>query len=195
MLLTDRDNLFLSFIEDYGSLTARQASELFFEGSYESARRRLKYYKDIGRLSYYTSSYNKEKVYYSDEEKKLSPHYLFVVDYICYLKKRGCKIKKIIFHPEYLERKIKPDAFVSFEYNGFLYLTLLEVDYTHYTDNIKFKKYEQLYFKKDEVEEFMGQFPAIVVARTRPSIRYSSKYLEIIYTNLQFDKVDTFLLN
>ncbi|MDU2682160.1 MAG: hypothetical protein E7C50_09760, partial [Clostridium sp.] len=72
---------------------------------------------------------------------------------------------------------------------------LLEVDYTHYTDNIKLSTmYEKLYNERELYEEFKGTFPIVIIARPTPGIRYNSNNFEVIYTDLQYSNLERLLL-
>ena len=60
-----------------------------------------------------------------------------VVDFIKFLKDRECKIRNIKIQPRYLNDGLRPDAFIEFQYENDVYFILLEIDYTHYTSNMK----------------------------------------------------------
>lgn len=192
-MLTSRDKQVLRWLEDYNAITIDQAKHLFFGGSYESARRRLKQYENSRIVKSYLSPTKNEKVYYQD--KRVHDHNLFIYDYIKELKIIGCEIVDVKLQPQYLNGTIIPDAFVSFKYNKCLYLTLLEVDFTHYTSNIKMNTmYEKLYEQRNYYVEFKGTFPILVIARPTPGIRYNSSNFECVYTTLEYKQLAELLL-
>ena len=97
--------------------------------------------------------------------------------------------------PKYLKGIIRADAFVIFKKDGYKYFTILEVDYTHYTENTKFQLYEKLYRDKELEVKCEGTFPILIVARPTPGVRYNSKNFEIIYTDLNYDNLSTHLFS
>ncbi|WP_253199602.1 hypothetical protein [Clostridium gasigenes] len=81
----------------------------------------------------------------------------------------------IKIEPHYLDNALIPDAFIVFRYDGYKYINLLEVDFTHYTSNIKMNNlYEKLYLERENYEEFRGTFPIVIIARPTVGIRYDS---------------------
>lgn len=192
-MITDRDKEILRWIEDYKAITLRQATELFFKGNYKGASRRMAQLEDMDILKSYTSKIKKEKVYY--QEKKVNDHRLYIYDYLKELKRLGCELLDIKIEPSFLNGNIRPDAYVIFKYDRYKYLTLLEVDYTHYTDNIKLNTlYEKLYKERDSYKEFLGTFPIVVIARPTKGIRYNSSNFEIVYTDLIYSNLNNLLL-
>lgn len=192
-MITNRDKEVLRWIEDYKSITLKQATALFFNNNYKSASRRMAQLEEMEVLKSYISKAKSEKVYY--QEKKVNDHRLYIYDYLKELKKLNCDLLDIKIEPSFLKGNIKPDAYVVFKYGEYKYITLLEVDYTHYTDNTKLNTlYEKLYIERDEYKEFMGTFPILVIARPTKGIRYNSSNFCIIYTDLLYYNLKTLLL-
>lgn len=186
-MLTSRDKEILRFIEEHKSLTIRQAQYLFFNGTYEGARRRLAELEKFGLLKSAISKGRSEKVYF--DGKNLSDHDLYKIDYIANLKKMEFEILEFNSKPSYFNNKLKPDALVICRKNGYRYITFLEVDYTHYTDNIKLKTlYEKL-----AREEFKETSFILVVARPTPGIRYSPVEYDAIFTDLEFSNLNKYI--
>lgn len=192
MTLTERDNNLLIWIEKYKAITINQAKSIFFNGIYESARRRLFILEKEGYINSYYRNYNNEKVYYND--RRLSDHDLFVFDFIKYLKEKGCRLRKIKTQPRYLNDGLRPDAFIEFQYDNEVYFVLLEIDYTHYTSNMKMQMYEMLYKREELKKDCYGTFPIVIIARPNLNcIKYNSKNFDIIYTDYQFSNLDRLL--
>ena len=192
-MLLDRDKEVLIFLEKYNAITISLAQYMLFNGSYESARRRLKQLEDRSLIKSYLSKAKKEKIYYLN--RKVSDHNVYILDYLKELKRLKCNLLEVKFQPQYLKGNIIPDAYVRFKYDGDIYITLLEVDYTHYTDNIKLSTmYEKLYNERELYEEFKGTFPIVIIARPTPGIRYNSNNFEVIYTDLQYSNLERLLL-
>ena len=191
-MLTERDRKVLNFIEKYKSISINQASNIFFNTSYEGARRRLKQLEEMKYIKSYILKDTKEKAYYMN--KKLSKHDLLVNDFIGEIKKRGGDIIQFITQPTYLNKKIRPDAFIIFSLKEMVYFILLEVDLHHYTSNIKMKVYEELYKSGELEKECYGTFPIILIARPTKGIRYNSRNFNVVYTDLSYSTIDRLLL-
>ncbi len=191
-MLTERDRQVLKWIEDYKAISVPQATELFFNGTYESCRRRLKQLEDMELLKSYISQFSREKIYY--QEKKLKDHELLVYDFLKVIKKRGGEIRQIKLQPKYLKGLIRPDAYIEFTLENNLYFIILEVDYTHYTSNIKMQLYEKLYREGTLQKQCYGTFPIVIISRpTLNDIRYNSSNFDVIYTDLHYNNLHTFL--
>ena len=186
-MLTNRDKEILKFIEEYKSITIRQAKYLFFKKSYEGARRRLAELEKFGLLKSTISKGRSEKVYFF--EKMLSDHDLYKMDYVVSLKKMGFEILKFNTKPSYFNNQLKPDAFVICKKEGYRYITFLEVDYTHYTNNVKLNAlYEKL-----AKEEFKDTSFILVIARPTQGIRYSPENYDIVFTDLEFSNLSSYM--
>lgn len=184
-MLTNRDLEILEWIDKYKTITVEQARYIFFKGSYESARRRLSILEKDKILKSYISKSTKQKVYYS--EKKISDHDLYCLDYIKELKKYNCKIIEIKNKPHYLNNLIIPDMYVKFKFNGYVFNTLLEVDFTHATEEKKLNLlYEKLARESSDYEDFNGKSFILIVAKPIIQTKYRAKNYTSIYTDLKF---------
>ncbi|WP_252242918.1 replication-relaxation family protein [Clostridium sp. ZS2] len=190
-MLTSRDREVLTWIESYKAITINQASVLFFNSSYESARRRLKQLEDMQFLKSYLLN-TKEKVYYFN--KKISKHDLLVYDFIKVVKEHGGELIKLKIQPNYLNRAIRPDAFIIFSYKSMVFFILLEVDLNHYTSNSKMQRYEELYKSGELQKQCYNTFPIIVISRPIEGIRYNSKNFNVIYLDLLYNNISNLLL-
>ncbi len=191
-MLTNRDRQILKWIEDYKAISVTQATELLFNGTYESCRRRLKQLEDMELLKSYISQFSREKIYY--QEKKLKDHELLVYDFLKVVKKKGGEIRQIKLQPQYLKGLIRPDAYIEFTLENNLYFIILEVDYTHYTSNIKMQLYEKLYREGTLQKQCYGTFPIVIISRpTLNDVRYNSSNFDVIYTDLHYNNLQSFL--
>ncbi|WP_026887745.1 hypothetical protein [Clostridium beijerinckii] len=191
-MLTQRDRDILSWIQDYQSITLSQCTYLFFDGNYEGCRRRMKQLEDMELLKSIPNTLLKSKVYF--QEKLISDHNLFVYEFFKVIKKNGGDIIKFQLQPQYMNKKIRPDAFVIFSYQGNVYFVLLEVDLTHYTSNSKMKKYEALYKTGELQTQCCKTFPIIVIARPTEGIRYNSHNFNAVYLDLYYSNIINLLL-
>lgn len=108
-------------------------------------------------------------------------------NYIEELRKNNCKITKIINDPVYLNGTIRPICFLEFIYEGYIYLTLLEMDFKGCLSAFRINNtYEKLYKCRGVFKEFRDTFPIIVIAAEQKSIRYNSKNFEVVYTDFEF---------
>lgn len=192
-MLTSRDREVLTWIEKYKSITVSQCTYLFFGGNYEVCRRRLKKLEEMNFLKSSPSVLLKSKIYFN--EKQLSEHDLFIIEFLKAIKVNGGEIVQFEIKPHYMDNSIIPDAYIVFSYNGNVYFTLLEVDLTHYTSHSKMKKYEEL-FKTGELQsKCFENFPIIVVGRPTEGIRYNSNNFSVIYLDLFYNNLNNLLLH
>ena len=106
----------------------------------------------------------------------------------------SAKIRNIKIQPRYLNDGLRPDAFIEFQYENDVYFILLEIDYTHYTSNMKMQLYEMLYNRQELQKECYGTFPIVIITRPHLNcIRYNSNNFDIIYTDLKFSNLDRLL--
>lgn len=115
--------------------------------------------------------------------------------YIKMLEKNNCKIINIVNDPVYLNGEIKPIYFLEFIYDGYMYLTLLEIDFNGGLSAFRINNtYEKLYKQKGNFNEFRGVFPILIIVSKNKGIRYNSKNFEVIYTDLEFSNLECLLL-
>ena len=95
--------------------------------------------------------------------------------------------------PRLLKDNIRPDAFIEFKLEDNIYFIFLEVDYTHYTDNIKLNLYEKLYKEGTVQDKCYGTIPILLIARPTVSIRYNSSNFDLVYTDLEYKNLDRLL--
>lgn len=114
--------------------------------------------------------------------------------YVAALKKNNCEVTNIVNNPVYLNGEITPICFLEFIKDGYMYLTMLEIDFRGLLTNFMINTtYEKLYKQRGEYKEFKGVFPIIVIATKNKGTRYNSKNFEVIYTDLEFSNLENFL--
>lgn len=191
-MLTKRDLEILEWINKYKAITVEQARYIFFKGSYEPARRRLSILEKDKILKSYLSKTTKQKVYYL--EKKISDHDLYCLDYIKELMKYNCKIVEIKSKPHYLNNLIIPDMYVKFKFAGYSFNTLLEVDFTHATEEKKLNLlYEKLARESSDYKDFNGRSFILIVAKPIIQTKYAANNYTSIYTDLKFTNLHNLL--
>lgn len=184
-MLKERDRKVLSYIEDYKSISLNQITNIFFNGSYETARRRMKQLEEMGLVKSIRNNLLNNKVYYI--EKISTDHNLLITEFLSIIKSHGGEIEEFKIQPQYMNGKIRPDAKIIFSYNNLVYFNLLEVDLTHYTSNSKMQKYESLYKTGEVQSDNYGAVPRIVIARPTKGIRYNSRNFRVLYTDLYYN--------
>lgn len=137
-MITERDKKILKWIESFNSITIDQCSKLFFSTSkmsYDLARKRLRYLNREGAIKRYRKDPKSETVYFMD--KRLKVHDLKILDVIVALQQFNKTEIKII-----IQNKIQINKFTSYVIDATVvldnkYPILIEVDYTHYTNDKK----------------------------------------------------------
>lgn len=133
------DKQILSFIEKYGCITIKQCTQMFYNNRNES-QRRLKQLEDKNILRSYMNKRIREKVYCIDKE--ISPHDILRADFIAKLVNEGAEVIEYST-PRLLKDLLRPDAIVKIRYRDKEYKLILEVDYTHFTNDNKLVLYEK----------------------------------------------------
>lgn len=183
------DREILIWIEKYKAITIKQASRMFYEGDYryDRSRKKLKAMEDKQLLKSYINSITKEKVYYVQD--KLSAHDIYIFDFYSKLVEHGCANIEFRKEPRFLKGLLRPDAYFQFEFEGYIYYVLLEIDLTHYSTNKL-----QLYAKLERDGELKNEclvFPQVVIVGVN-AIQKEFHNLDIVYLpfNLKrFEKV------
>lgn len=193
-MLKERDRDILCFIEKVKGISIRQCADLFFNGSYEGARRRLRQIEvDYGKLKSYQLKETGEKIYYMN--KKISYHNLIALDFLSNLKIKGAGIIDFKLQPHYMNNKIIPDMFCVFSLNDKVYFTLLEVDLYHNTPLSKMQLYEQLYKTGELQNECFNNFPILIVCKSnKDGLRYSSNNFNTIYVDKHYNSLYDLLI-
>ena len=179
-MITDRDREIINFIDKIGFSTINHIADLFFNGnnfSYDLARRRLKKIRDNGNYlrSVYCSEINK-LIYIPINSKKTSVkiHDIKLVDYLIKLKKLGCNIKEFEMFPKF--NNVIPDMFVRFEFDGYEYYQIIEIQLRH--DNVdvnRFSKEENIRCILDRCDNTL---PTLVIIQ---DTRYDYSNLDTPY--------------
>ena len=179
-MITDRDREIINFIDKIGFSTINHIADLFFKDnnfSYDLARRRLKKIRDNGNYlrSVYCSEVNK-LIYTPIDSKKISikVHDIKLVDYLIKLKKLGCILKEFEMFPKFYS--VIPDMFVRFEFDGYEYYQLVELQLRH--ENVDVNRLS----KEDNIKSILTRcdntLPTLVVIQ---DTRYDYSNLDTPY--------------
>lgn len=164
-MITDRDIKIISFIENIGYASINHINMMFFNNNkygYDLARKRLKKIANTGE--YIKSFVNKETyeliyVPYKSKIKCISIHGIKILDYICNLNKLGCSFKYIELEPVFIN--IKPDAYTIFEFNGYLYYQLIEVQIRH--DVVDLNRFVNIEIVNDILSKTNNVMPRLII--------------------------------
>lgn len=133
-MITDRDREVINFIEQIGYASITHIHKMFFAEAvygYDIARKRLNKIVGEGYIRKIRNTETNENIYIPQESKlkKVSIHNMKVIDYLCELSCLGCNIEQIEIEPIF--GTVKPDALISFNFNGYRYWQLLEIQIRH----------------------------------------------------------------
>lgn len=191
-MITGRDNLIMRHIEKYGAISLSSVSRIYFNNSYKSASRRMLQLEEEKMVNSYKNFFTGEKIFYFD--KVIAPHDLLVMDLWNKLIDLDFEIKSFRTKKKLLQGDIIPDAFIECLYGEWTTFIILEMDLNHYTKKKKIVDYERFYMSS-ECEELCGNIkPLLLIARpTQNDIRYTSKIIDISYTDIYYTNLKQIL--
>lgn len=141
------DKQILKFIENFKSITVKQAEIMFYKNN-NNARRRLKELEEQGVLKSY--KYNKTALAYTYKEfKEISEHDTIRNDFVSQLVAQGSTINSFKVCPRPLNGMVVPDLYIEYTYKDNIYKSYVEVDLTHFTGDSKITLYNKLYQQED----------------------------------------------
>ena len=141
------DKDLLKFIENFKSITVKQAEIMFYKNN-NNARRRLKELEEQGVLKSY--KYNKSALAYTFKEfKEISEHDTIRNDFVSQLVSQGSTINSFKLTPRCLNGMMIPDLFIEYTYNNQKFKSYVEIDLTHFTNDSKITLYNKLCQQED----------------------------------------------
>jgi hypothetical protein len=161
-VITDRDREMLNFVDNYGCITIHQAELMFYKNTnfgYDLARKRLNYLVNIDWLKSYRDKASNLKVFYND--KKYTYHRILALDYYANLVSLGAEMSFFKTEFEWVNGKIRSDAFVGFIFNNKPYWQFVEVITSH--NDLNLEKYETLYDTGEVQKLCLGKFPPVIL--------------------------------
>lgn len=160
------DKQILKFIEDFKSITVKQAEIMFYKNN-NNARRRLKELEEQGVLKSY--KYNKTALAYTYKEfKEISEHDTIRNDFVSQLVAQGSTINSFKVCPCPLNGMVVPDLYIEYTYKDNIYKSYVEVDLTHFTGDSKITLYNKLYQQED--------FNLFILRDSAPKFRILPKF-------------------
>lgn len=160
------DKQILKFIEDFKSITVKQAEIMFYKNN-NNARRRLKELEEQGILKSY--KYNKSALAYTYKEfKEISEHDTIRNDFVSQLVAQGSIINNFKLTPRCLNGMVVPDLYIEYTYQNSIYKSYVEVDLTHFTGDSKITLYNKLKEKEN--------FNLFILRDSTPKFRILPKF-------------------
>ena len=187
-MITDKDRIILRHIEKYKFITLEEARLIAFpdmKRGYEYVRTRLQRLVKIEkRLRIITNTALKLKLFIDidADAKKIpnSPHRIYLMDFYCRLIAAGAKIEKFDLERQWMNRTLRSDALIIYEYGGgFRFRNLVEVNKSNNTLDL-----DRFDAAKDEIIHACEGFaPSIILIDDRTHKNYTTK----IYTVIRLD--------
>lgn len=184
IILTDRDNKIIEFINDFKAATTSTIADIYFP-SLRTAQRRLKYLCEHGYIKAYQEHITLEKIYYIKKKPSQLKHSLILSSFIAELKKANIEILK--YKVQFKLGNTIPDCLLVLSYNNKNYIYLVEVENTK---AFNVKKYEDLYYSR-AYKDILPAFPSIIVISNR-TVKKSNKF-DVIDIKLDFSNIDKFI--
>ncbi len=184
IILTDRDNKIIEFINDFKVATTSTIANMFFP-SLRTAQRRLKYLAEHGYIKAYQEHITLEKIYYIKKKPSQLKHSLILSSFIAELKKAN--IETLKYKVQFKLCNTIPDCLLVLSYNNKNYIYLVEVENAK---AFNVKKYEDLYYSR-AYKDILPTFPSIIVISNR-TVKKSNKF-DVIDIKLDFSNIDKFI--
>ena len=183
IVLTDRDNKIIEFLQDFKCATTSTIADIFFP-SLRTAQRRLKYLSEHGYIKSYQEHIILEKIYYIKKKPSQLKHSLILSSFIAEIKKANIEILK--YRVQFKLGNTIPDCLLVLRYNNRNYIYLVECENTK---QFNLKKYEDLYYSR-AYKDILPTFPSIIVISNRP-VKKSDKF-DVIDVRLDFSNIENF---
>ncbi|WP_305153823.1 hypothetical protein [uncultured Clostridium sp.] len=187
-MITDRDREIINFIYKIGFITIEQAGKIFYTDSkvsYDLARRRLKKISITSDyIKRFTNPETRQIIYIpkNSKLKKLSKHSILIIDYLAALKLLGADIEKVEIEKDF--GGVIPDALISFNFNGYRYYQLLEVELRH--DYVNCNRFNKII--TNILEETNNVLPTIIIIQNT-----NKDYLKDNKTDMEIVQLKTSL--
>lgn len=183
-MITSRDREILRHIDKYSFITLEQARLIAFPNmkrGYEYVRTRMKRLCDVEkRLKVIHNTALKLNVFVDidADTKKIpnSPHRIYLLDFYCKLKASGANIEKFDIEREWMNRTLRSDALAIYEYGGFKFRNLIEVNKSN--NNLDLNRFDVA--KEEIIHACEGQVPRLILIDDRTHKDYSTKVYQVI---------------
>lgn len=176
IILTERDNNIIEFLNNYKCATTSTISKLFFNDSLRPCNRRLKHLREHGFIKSSQEYISTEKIHYINKKPTQLKHSCICSQFACMMKLNDNIIKEKI---EFKIGNVRCDLLMI---NDKPEIYLIEICNTKPFDLNKYVK-----LKRSLVwRELLPVFPNIIVISDKPVKK--SNELNIIHYNLKLEK-------
>ena len=182
IILTDRDNQIIEFLETYKIANTSTIANIFFNGSKRPCSRRLKHLKEHGFINSTQEFVCLEMVYYIGRKPTQIKHSTIVSSFIGKLCEYNIEILKT--KVEFKIDNIRSDLLLVCKIDGEIKIFFIEVCNTKKFDLNKYIKLKN----NNRWKEYFPFFPSIVVISNKPFENH--KELNIIGVNLDLNNFD-----
>lgn len=176
IILTERDNQIIDFLNNYKCATTSTISKLFFNDSLRPCNRRLKHLREHGFIKSSQEYVSTEKIHYINKKPTQLKHSCICSQFACMMKLNENIIKEKI---EFKIGNVRSDLLMITDKPE---IYLIEICNTNPFDLNKYVK-----LKRSLVwRELFPVFPDIIVISDKPVKK--SNELNIIHYNLKLEK-------
>ena len=169
---TKRDLEIIALLNKLKVLSSTQLQRLFFNGHSSHQSRRCKQLVNHKKIKVYRKSVYEENIYYLKSKPRQQEKSMLLLSEF-YTQLIVNEINVVDIKREYTIEKIRADAFITIEKDGFYFDYLIEVDLTHW-NGLKYLKVEQ---------------PLPPIISISPYKRSYPKELEVYYVNKDFSNL------
>ena len=201
LLITNRDYNIIRHFETYKFATISQLEKIFFKEqqySYNIARRRLGAIKEANYIKFHRDIETNKNIYIWNDNKIRPPSYhrMLVLDILAELNYIGLNIEKFDVEKEWMNGKVRSDAFTVFTLNNNekrRYHFFVEIDLSNNYHNLK--KYDVLY-ESGEVQKYLNKafFPRVLLITDRNYRDVKLKHTKVISINTKLDMFSSILI-
>ena len=183
-MITEKDRLILRHIEKYSFITLEEARLIAFpdmKRGYEYVRTRLQRLVKIEkRLKIINNTALKIKLFVDVDAdvKKIpnSPHRIYLMDFYCRLIASGAVVKKFELERQWMNRTLRSDALIIYEYGVFRFRNLIEVNKSN--NNLDLDRFDNA---RDEIiHACEGEIPRMILIDDRTHRNYATKVYPVI---------------
>lgn len=179
IILTERDNQIIEFLNQYKCATTSTIANLFFNGSRRPTTRRLKHLREHGFIKSSQEYVSIEQIHYVSKKPSQLRHSCILSNFISKLHENNIEIIKT--KVEFKIDNIRSDGLVICKINNDLKIFLIEVCITKKFDLKKYQKLKQ----NNNWKNIIPIFPTVIVISDK--LVDIDKNLNIICMNLKLD--------
>ena len=194
-MITKRDKQIIAHMAEYKYATIKQLEKIFFreqQYSYNIARRRMDRLIAAGYVRTHKEE-NSNKIVYilNDKTEKINPpsaHRMLVLDVLAEMHYLGMDVKEFTVEKEWMDGKIRSDAFAICDIQDRRYRFFVEVHISNNKHNLE--KYSTLY-ESGEVQEYIESqnYPRVLLITDRNYKDLDDiEYVDVVRINTELEE-------